>query len=75
MPRKMTIVLPDNVANHLEEIKNKLQLSTFSGTASLGIEILNWTVEKYLEGYEVKAEKLNGSQLTIEKCPLLMPKK
>ena len=75
MAKKITFVLPDSTSDKLDKLKTELDCSTFSPIAALSIEILNWVVEKRLKGYEVKAEKKDGSHMTIEKCPLIMPPK
>lgn len=70
MPKKITVLLPDNVADHLEEIKKKLRLSTLSGTASLSIEILQWILEQQDAGFTVKAERIDGTTLIYRDLPL-----
>ena len=75
MAKKITIVVPDSVFDKVEPLRSKLECSTMSGIFSLGIEILNWTASRRLDGYEVHAEKVEESMMTIERCPLLIPKK
>ena len=69
-PKKLTIVLQGGVANNLVNAKEVLQLTTYSGTISLSIEILDWILQKQKEGFVVKAEKESGDKIIIQEVPL-----
>ena len=69
-PKKLTIVLQGGVANNLVNAKKMLQLTTYSGTISLSIEILDWILQKQKEGFVVKAEREDGNKIIIQEVPL-----
>ena len=76
MPKKVTFVIPDSVFDKLQVLRQKLDLSTASGVAAISIEILDWTVSKIDEGFEIKAiEKEENLKKASQQCPLIYSKR
>jgi hypothetical protein len=69
MAKKVTLVLPDNVFKHLEEMAASLEL-TLSSTSSSGIESLYWMYKQKEDGFTVKAEKEEKNRTIIRELSL-----
>lgn len=74
-PKKLKVILPDDVARDLEIIKLKLNLKTFSSTIGIAIKILAWILSKQNEGYVIKAEREIGNKSIVSELPPLLEDK
>lgn len=61
MAKKITIALPNEVGEHLLEIKELKEVS-LSGVCADGIELLYWAINQQKEGYVIKAVKNTGGR-------------
>jgi hypothetical protein len=69
MSKKITLNLPDNIIEELEELKEYFHCTTMSGTTSLSIDTLYWIMKKQKENYIVKAERQDKCKVIIQEIP------
>ncbi|MGE5559118.1 MAG: hypothetical protein ACM3WV_11015 [Bacillota bacterium] len=69
MAKKVTLVLPEQVYQHLLEIATATE-TTLSSTASTGIESLFWMRKQQEDGFTIKAEKQEKDKTIIKELSI-----
>jgi len=69
MAKRVSLVLPDHVYQHLLEVAAATE-STLSSTASTGIESLFWMKKQQEEGFTIKAEKQEKDKIIIKELSI-----
>lgn len=75
MAKKVTVVLPDNICEEIYKLGKELDCTTLSSVVAVAIKILDWTVSKINDGYNVKAIQEIESRVKSLDCPLVYFKK
>ena len=54
----------------IEKLKNYFGLKSISGVASVGIELLDWVMEQFEDGFEITANKEEGDKVIVKEIPI-----